>query len=142
MKVNILGTEYTIITEAKESEYSTLEDCDGYTDSSIKQIVVRKMESYKGSLEDLKMYERKVLRHEIVHAFLYESGLDSNCWAKNEEIVDWIAIQVEKMIDTFKKVNALNNNDKVTIDISSKELTNTMISEINKMASKDITNCN
>lgn len=108
MKINILGTEYTIITEAKESKHPTLENCDGYTDSSIKQIVVKKIEPYKGSLEDLKMYERKVLRHEIVHAFLYESGLDGNCWARNEEIVDWMAIQAEKMIEVFKKTNALN----------------------------------
>lgn len=112
MKVNILGTEYEIITKAKESEYPTLSNCDGYTDSSIKQIVVKKIEPDKGSLEDLKMYERKVLRHEIIHAFLYESGLDGNCWARNEEIVDWIALQSEKMFDIFKKADALNKNKK------------------------------
>ena len=36
---------------------------------------------------------KKVIRHELVHAFLFESGLSVNSWADNEEIVDWIAIQ-------------------------------------------------
>ena len=41
---------------------------------------------------------RKTLRHEIVHAFLAESGLGNNTyapggWAKNEEMVDWFAMQ-------------------------------------------------
>lgn len=54
----------------------------------------------------------KSLRHEIVHAFLYESGLDCNTfmtggkpWAKNEEMVDWFAIQGPKIVKAWKDMN-------------------------------------
>ena len=53
-------------------------------------------------------YQHKVIRHEIVHAFLYESGLDVNslsggAWAKNEEMVDWMAIQIPKILKAFQE---------------------------------------
>ena len=36
---------------------------------------------------------------------MLESGLDScNDWAGNEELVDWIARQFPKMLDTFKEI--------------------------------------
>ena len=43
-----------------------------------------------------------VLVHELVHAFLYESGLSINSlspsgWASNEEMTDWMAIQGPKL---------------------------------------------
>ena len=49
-------------------------------------------------MRNLQDYEKKILRHEIIHAFLYESGLDINShdidqWARDEEMVDWMAIQ-------------------------------------------------
>lgn len=51
-------------------------------------------------------------RHEIMHAFLYESGLDGqscnvDCWAKNEEMIDWFALQSKKIFKAFKKAGAL-----------------------------------
>ena len=47
-----------------------------------------------------------------MHAFLYESGLDGqscnvDCWAKNEEMIDWFALQSKKIFKAFKKVGAL-----------------------------------
>jgi len=57
--------------------------------------------------------EKCTLRHELVHAFLNESGLMWNsftpdkAWAKNEEMVDWIAIQSPKLFKVFREVNAL-----------------------------------
>ena len=60
------------------------------------------------SVKDLVAYQKKVLRHEIVHAFLYESGLwqnayGSKCWAKNEEMIDWMAIQIPKIQRAYKE---------------------------------------
>ena len=45
---------------------------------------------------------------QIVHAFLYESGLRQNaygskCWAKNEEMIDWMAIQIPKIQRAYKE---------------------------------------
>lgn len=69
------------------------------------------LKAYKQSAEsvkDLIAYQKKVLRHEIVHAFLYESGLwqnayGSKCWAKNEEMIDWMAIQIPKIQRAYKE---------------------------------------
>ena len=58
-------------------------------------------------------YWKKTLRHELIHAFLNESGLSdsSNCyegaWTKNEEMVDWFAIQSPKIFEVFKEVSVL-----------------------------------
>lgn len=68
MTVNILGTKYKIIF-ADKNEKPKLKEADGYMDHSIKEIVVEKFESDLMSVEDLENYSRKVLRHEIIHAF-------------------------------------------------------------------------
>lgn len=116
MKLKILGTEYEIIRNASIEEYPKLKNCDGYTDQSIKQIVIPEFVKDDMSEEDLEYYTKKVLRHEIVHAFMYESGLDSNSeYAKNEELIDWIAIQFEKMLGVFIEVGAISS---IGIDIN------------------------
>lgn len=110
MKVNILGTEYEIIMDAEEKDYPKLKGLSGYTDFSVKKIVIRKIEEDESSIEDLKYYQREVLRHEIIHAFFFESGLDGNSdYARNEELIDWIAIQFEKMLDAFYKAKAIRD---------------------------------
>lgn len=90
-------------------EYPILSDCDGYFDSSVKKIVISDFtdaECDTDCKEDIEGYQRQVCRHEIIHAFLHESGL-SNCagitssWAMNEEMVDWFAIQEPKIHRAF-----------------------------------------
>ena len=55
-------------------------------------------------------YAKRTLRHEIIHAFLNESGLSDSAsvpvcsWAKHEEMVDWIAIQSPKIFEIFQKL--------------------------------------
>lgn len=53
----------------------------------------------------------KTLRHEIVHAFLEESGLGGECDFVNEELVDWIAIQAPKMFRTFCQAKAFDQKE-------------------------------
>jgi hypothetical protein len=109
MIVNVLGTEYTIKKSDKVID-PTLENCDGYCDTSTKTIVIDTFKNYEGQLDALgnfDEYEKKVIRHELVHAFLYESGLSANSWAKDEEIVDWIAHQFPKLQNTFEQCKAL-----------------------------------
>ena len=52
------------------------------------------------------------LRHEVLHAFLFESGLSetagfSGCWATNEEMVDWFAIQSPKIFEVFSELDLI-----------------------------------
>lgn len=109
--VNIMGTEYTIeIRNAKDDDI--LNNHDGYTDYYSKLIVIDDGDG--GDIHDVKRYQKKVLRHEITHAFLYESGLAHNschfesAWARNEEMIDWFAIQGEKIYQTWAKAGALD----------------------------------
>lgn len=106
-KVNVLGVEYKI-------EYHKLEDdknlgkADGYMDKTKKLVVVEK--DFDSNLGNPNNYVENILRHELIHAFLYESGM-SNCsfnadvaWAMNEEMVDWFAIQSPKIFKCFKEL--------------------------------------
>lgn len=118
-KINILGTEYRIETH-KVSEDSYLEDnkLSGYCGEEEKLIVVANMseEKYFTGMDEKaqEAYRKRVLRHEIMHAFLNESGL-SNCadrqdcaWAKNEEMIDWFAIQSPKIFEVYSELGLLD----------------------------------
>ena len=63
--------------------------------------------------KEKEFYARKTLRHEITHAFFNESGLQSSAntydeaWPKNEEMVDWFAIQSPKIFKVFQELDIL-----------------------------------
>lgn len=104
--VSVLGTLYTIY-QANSVDVPDLADCDGYCDTTVKAIVVLDMtevEGKPGAKADLAHYQRKVIRHELLHAALFESGLSGNSWGENEEIVDWFAIQFPKLEALFQQV--------------------------------------
>ena len=107
---SILGTEYKIL-ELSEDEDDTLKEreLDGYFDGTTKRIVLRTdYDVSPGAVGDIIGFKRKVLRHELIHAYLYESGLSYQCyWAENEEMVDWFAIQIPKLVNLFEKLNIM-----------------------------------
>lgn len=110
MKVNILGTEYTILFDVPEKDMP--ENADACMDQSIKIIKIAKFEWCRGSIMNLTEYRKKLLRHEIIHAFFYESGLWENSgstdsWGKDETITDWIAIQFPKIMKAFEEADCL-----------------------------------
>lgn len=118
MKIDILGTEYRIEThKVSEDSYMEKKGLAGYCEEENKLIVVADMseEKYFVGMDEKaqEIYRKKTLRHEIMHAFLNESGLSDSsnrfdgAWAKNEEMVDWLAIQAPKIFSTFKKMNIL-----------------------------------
>ena len=76
---NILGQEYKIVYEC-EDEDIRLKDADGYLESYAKEIHIDKSIFEQDNNDPLQMknldiYGRKVIRHEIIHAFIIESGL-------------------------------------------------------------------
>ena len=111
--VNILGTEYTI-KYCNEEEHELLNGKyrDGCTDNSTKEIIICEKKS-DCELQDYESWKKTILRHEIIHAFLFESGLDSSsfscsgAWAINEEMVDWFAIQSPKIFKAFQELDIL-----------------------------------
>ena len=105
MTVNILGTEYEVIAQTEE-ENPKLKEANGLCEVYSHKIVIREIENTSDSYENLEAYKRKVLRHEVIHAFFAESGLRSNSdYAENEELVDWIAIQFPKIAKAFEELD-------------------------------------
>lgn len=108
-KIMILGSEWTV-DERSVKDDSLLEECDGYCDWTIRTIVVR--HDAEGTLADMDYYIRKVKRHEIVHAFLFESGLAHasapvDSWATNEEMVDWYARMGDKIHSAWRELGVI-----------------------------------
>lgn len=108
METNILGTKYSL-NEKNWKEDETLENNhDGYCDTSTKNLVVDEMKERKpGMKDDLLYYKKVVKRHEIIHGFLYESGLDTCCLWACEEMVDWLAIQFPKLQKAFQETECI-----------------------------------
>lgn len=100
MTLNVLGTEYRIFERSK-NEDEMLKDNSGYCDKTTKTIVIAKKDS-DCTLEDWNVYKRHCLRHEIIHAFMFESGLDSIDSYPLEMMVDWTAMQFPKIQEAFK----------------------------------------
>jgi hypothetical protein len=111
MNVNILGTDYKIVMDSDEKDMP--DNADGCCDHSIKEIRIIKMDpTARNSLGDLSEYKKKVLRHEIIHAFLFESGLGCNFqhaeqFGHDETMVDWFAFQFPKLKKAFSEAGCL-----------------------------------
>lgn len=110
MKIDILGTPYELLYSSQEKD-EKLVQCDGYCDDTTKRLVVDDMR--KGTTEvmskgNLDEYRNCCARHEIIHAFFFESGLAHNSdFAANEENVDWIARQFPKMLRAFREAKVI-----------------------------------
>lgn len=104
--INVLGQNYTLSFDTPEDD-EILKSADGYTDTTTKDIIIKQMSPEYDSVKDIEQYRKQVIRHELVHAFLFEAGLSSSSQADNEEIVDWIAIQSEKMHKAFEDAQAI-----------------------------------
>ena len=111
MTVNILGTDYEVITQTEE-ENPKLKEAYGLCEMYSKKIVLSDIKEDVMNVDNIEAFKRKVIRHEIVHAFFAESGLRSNSdYAQNEELVDWIAIQFPKMVKVMSELNVLGISD-------------------------------
>lgn len=115
-KVNVMGQEYQIV-KASRDQYKQCDIADGWCDAYGKKIYYvdpntdPEHDSVATSSEEL---VKHILQHEIVHAFLTESGLaisslvTSGAWAMNEEMVDWIAWNGEKLHKAWKEAGLVD----------------------------------
>lgn len=117
-KVDILGSKYAVYrVRSSENEYMERMHYGGLCCASDRKIYILDLatvEDWKDEREEVrKSSEACTLRHEIIHAFLNESGLQWNAaasdqsWAKNEEMVDWIAIQFPKIFKVYQELGCL-----------------------------------
>ncbi|MBR6027966.1 MAG: hypothetical protein IKP40_02675, partial [Clostridia bacterium] len=107
LKVDILGTPYTVRLRTPEQD-KILEECAGYCDHTTHEIVIEgQAEPSFGLVKDYPAYQKRVLRHEIIHAFLFESGLGGDATytedgqAHPEMLVDWFARQAPKIYEVY-----------------------------------------
>jgi hypothetical protein len=105
IKIDVLGTEYVV----KFKELND-EDIDGFCDNTQKLIVIRSDNENK--VGDFKYLQKKQLRHEIIHAFMSESGLQCNWqhieqFGHDETTIDWFAIQSPKIFKVFVDLKLL-----------------------------------
>lgn len=118
MKISVLGTEYTVTKKTYQKEpYFKDNSCYGYSDALLHEIVIGDVLTFPGWENEQKeralIQEQYTLRHEIVHSFLDESGLQSSsvtldgAWARNEEMVDWIAWNGPKIMKAWIEAGAV-----------------------------------
>jgi hypothetical protein len=118
MKIDVLGVKYTIRrVNFGQDAYMEKMQFGGYCDGGTKEIAILNLKTvpeWASEPEDIiSTQEKETIRHELIHAFLNESGLRWNsfapekAWAKNEEMVDWFAIQMPRLIKAFKDADAL-----------------------------------
>ena len=117
MEIDVLGTKYTITrVDSGQDEYIGKMHYGGYCDGITKKIVILNLKSVpewaNDAMSSVRTEEKCTLRHELIHAFLNESGLKYNSgspksWATNEEMVDWIALQSPKIFKAFKEAKAI-----------------------------------
>lgn len=109
MKINILGAKWNIEYRNADADPG-LDGGGGYTDPSANLIVIANKRKDDDVL-DFKEIQKRCLRHEIVHAFLFESGLGPNFehpqYGHEETMIDWIAIQFPKILKAFKEADCL-----------------------------------
>jgi hypothetical protein len=116
--IDILGESWQLVfvdPKKKGSGFDDHQGASGYCSPYNRKIVLREVQS-RNFPDDFTLVDKihavnKTLRHEIIHAYLYESGLDGNAfcttkaWPKNEEMIDWFAIQGPKIVSTWNKVD-------------------------------------
>lgn len=118
-KASVLGTDYTIKL-MNEEENPALKNFSGYCSNNTKEIVIHNSPNYfEGKSDEWIINDIKsTIRHELFHAFFNESGLVlsavfSDCWSKNEEMIDWLAVQSPKIFELFDELDLMNNKPKV-----------------------------
>lgn len=103
-KINILGTDYEILIDNSLLDSGN----DGVCDSLNKRIAtveIEKLLSDNNSIDDkIKRYTH-ILRHEIIHAFFYECGLQK--YFDDEMLTEFLTIQFIKLYDMFDELGIL-----------------------------------
>lgn len=97
LEVNVLGVCYSVYILGEKDETMIENECDGYTLTDTKFIAVL-------NHEDSPLYTLRVLKHELIHAFLFECGMDIGYGFHTEALIDFLSIQFDKLGKVLKSV--------------------------------------
>jgi len=102
MKINILGQEYEIL-KGSNKDYPKLKSASamGLAELYSKKLIINTDASTVDdeTHEMLEEYEKKVIRHEVMHAFFHESG--ATVLGQDEDLVEWLAQMLPKITKTM-----------------------------------------
>ena len=104
LRINVLGTEYTVRRDTEECrKYGG----DGLQDRFKKEIILMRNADLMDGCDDEEVratYERQVIRHELIHAFMFESGMDK--YGQDEDLVQMLAVLWPRINEAMEKMGA------------------------------------
>lgn len=104
----ILDVPY-VLKIGKRSEFSLMsKEHQGETRFFTKEIFICTEFEDGFTKEDKKVVLENIIRHELVHAFLYESGFED--YASDEQLVTWMEIVLPRLMQKVKDVIMECNN--------------------------------
>ena len=115
--VDVLGIPYSI-NITPEADDQKLETMDGYTDPSIKRIVISDVHRRPDDPENVQnqdWFQRNIIRHELIHAFVTESGCQDAFW-HSEDMVRWLAYMFPRLLAAFNEAGALEPEKGITLN--------------------------
>lgn len=114
--INILGTEYKFIDKVERGKDLDLENNFGiccYYQKVIKIVDIDTVAACDNETRfDKESLRKETIRHELIHAFIYESGLRDSShspqnWGQDEEIIDWFAVQMPKIFKIMTELGVI-----------------------------------
>ena len=110
-KISVLGQIYEVNTACDELNKTAK---DGLCYEYDKRIEVRPSEFMLNDADSKELKEKRyeeVVRHELVHAFFSESGLDN--YSMDETLVNWLAMQIPKINKAVDEVMKAHKNEEI-----------------------------
>lgn len=110
-KISVLGQTYEVSTACDELNKTAK---DGLCYEYDKRIEVRPSKFMLNDTDSKELKEKRyeeVVRHELVHAFFLESGLDN--YSMDETLVNWLAMQIPKINKVVDEVMKAHKNEEI-----------------------------
>lgn len=109
--INVLGTEYSVEFVPRNSDSCLADINNAYCDRTSKRLVSVTLDTLDSNLDYPIKFLKKNMRHEVIHAFLYESGIHENFehpkYGHEETMIDWIAVQFPKILSIYNQLDCL-----------------------------------
>jgi len=103
--INVLGQDYELLYVEDNNEKLAKANANGQTEAYSKKILVRQIKETGNTCEKLEDFTNKIVRHEMIHAFLFEAGQVE--YFDDEKLVDTLAYLIPKMAKCMKEADVL-----------------------------------
>ena len=96
IRVDILGEQYEVL-DSTDERFDSL-NAVGLCEWWDKKILIKKDigKPDENTMLNLTAYRNNIIKHEVIHAFLFESGMVD--YERDELLVEWIARNLDRMI--------------------------------------------